>query len=305
MQESFRRAIRKMTGTSVRLNARPDRSMMMATISQSMMVTWSIALFEHLDAMLNNREEAVAGSEVISYSETAWKLCDTGFPQIVEAANKLYDEFRAKWMQRFSTDEVLRLLLEGGEFLTHDEEKGWAFTVKNNKQDISAFYSATIHLLVSDAEPLFVRMHGRVAQLQEKLCKYWHSESAVDAVSKLLPCLEEGLREKENAMIVSLRQSLNQIAKKRFAAAFTAKTPPRYYSTAAACARNVGRYWNPHYAYENGFLAFTDDFCDYARGLTLQVIEWYHDKWALFLRGFNRGQLNLFETLALDKPKLN
>ena len=91
MQESFRRAIRKMTGTSVRLNARPDRSMMMATISQSMMVTWSIALFEHLDAMLNNREEAVAGSEVISYSETAWKLCDTGFPQIVEAANKLYD----------------------------------------------------------------------------------------------------------------------------------------------------------------------------------------------------------------------
>ena len=48
--------------------------------------------------------------------------------------------------------------------------------------------------------------------------------------------------------------------------------------------------------YENGFLAFTDDFCDYARGLTLQVIDWYRDKWSLFLRGFNRGQLNLFET---------
>ena len=294
-----------MTGASVRLNARPDRSLMMATISQSMMVTWSIALFEHLDAMLNNREESVANTEVISYSETAWKLCDTGFPQIVEAANKLYDEFRAKWMQRFSTDEVMRLLLEGGEFMTHDEEKGWLFTVKNNKQDIGAFYSATIHLLVSDAEPLFVRLHGRVMQLQEKLCKYWHSESAVDAVSKLLPCLEEGLREKENAMIVSLRKSLDQLARKRFAAAFSAKAQPRYYTTAAVCARNVGRYWNPHYAYENGFLAFTDDFCDYARGLTLQIIEWYHDKWALFLRGFNRGQLNLFETLALDRPKLN
>jgi hypothetical protein len=109
---------------------------------------------------------------------------------------------------------VLRLLLEGGDFLTHDEEQGWALTVKNNKQDISAFYSATIHLLVSDAEPLFVRMHGRVMQLQEKLCKYWHSESAVDAVSKLLPCLE--LRSgKENALVLSLRSSLNSIAKKR------------------------------------------------------------------------------------------
>lgn len=163
---------------------------MVADLSQSMMVTWSIALFEHLDAMLNNLDPSVGNSEQISYSETAWRLADASFPQIIADANKLYDEFRAKWMQRFSTDEVLRLLLEGGDFLTHDEEKGWALTVKNNKQDVNAFYSATIHLLVSDAEPLFVRMHGRVMQLQEKLCKYWHSESAVDAVSKLLPCLE-------------------------------------------------------------------------------------------------------------------
>ncbi len=33
-----------------------------------------------------------------------------------------------------------------------------------------------------------------------------------------------------------------------------------------------------------------------ARGLTIQIIEWYQSKWALFLRGFSRGQLNLFET---------
>ena len=219
-------------------------------------------------------------------------------------ACKLYDEFRAKWMQRFSTDEVLRLLLEGGDFLHHDEN-GWTLAVKNNKQDISAFYSATIHLLVSDAEPLFVRMHGRVMQLQEKLCKYWHGESAVDAVSKLLPCLETSLREKENALVLSLRSTLNSIAKKRFAAAFMGKSATRYYASAAGCARNVGKFWNPHGAYENGFLAFTDDFCDYARGLTIQIIEWYQSKWALFLRGFSRGQLNLFETPATYQAQTN
>ena len=268
-----------MTGSSVRLSVRPNRPGMMATLSQSMMVTWSIVLHEHLDAMLNDPAVNVGTSELISFSETAWKLADSSFPQIIADANKLYDEFRTKWMQRFSTDEVMRLLLEGGDFLHHDEEKGWALTVKNNKQDINAFYSATIHLLVSDAEPLFVRMHGRVMQLQEKLCKYWHSESAVDAVSKLLPSLEASLRDKENAMIVSLRSSLNTLAKKRFAAAFNTKSPAHYYSSAASCARNVGRFWNPHYAYENGFLAFTDDFCDYARGLTIQIIEWYQSKW--------------------------
>ena len=296
MQEAFRRSIRKMTGNSVRLSVRPNRSTMIATLSQSMMVTWSIVLHEHLDAMLNDPAVNVGTSELISFSETAWKLADSSFPQIIADANKLYDEFRTKWMQRFSTDEVMRLLLEGGDFLHHDEEKGWALTVKNNKQDINAFYSATIHLLVSDAEPLFVRMHGRVMQLQEKLCKYWHSESAVDAVSKLLPSLEASLRDKENAMVVSLRSSLNSLAKKRFAAAFNTKGAPHYYSSASSCARNICRFWNPHYAYENAFLAFTDDFCDYARGLTIQIIEWYQSKWALFLRGFSRGQLNLFET---------
>ena len=304
MEEAFRRAIRKMTGTSVRLSVRPNRSSMVATLSQSMMVTWAIALYEHLDAMLSNPEASVGASELISYSESAWKLADSGFPQIIQNANKLYDEFRAKWMQRFSTEEVQRLLLEGGDFLTHDEQ-GWALTVKNNKQDISALYSATIHLLVSDAEPLFVRTHGRVMQLQEKLCKYWHGESAVDAVSKLLPCLETSLREKENALVLSLRGTLNTIAKKRFAAAFAGKGTPHYYASAAGCARNVGRFWNPHGAYENGFLAFTDDFCDFARGLSLQVIEWYHSKWSLFLRGFSRGQLNLFETPARYQAKTN
>ncbi len=292
-----------MTGNSVRLNVRPNRSSMVANLSQSMMVTWSIVLYEHLDAVLNVPSANVGSSELISYSDTAWKLADASFPQIIADANKLYDEFRTKWIQRFSTEEVTRLLLEGGDFLQHDEEKGWALTVKNNKQDINAFYSATIHLLVSDAEPLFVRMHGRVMQLQEKLCKYWHGESAVDAVSKLLPSLEASLRDKENAMVVSLRSSLNALAKKRFAAAFASKGASHHYSSAAACARNVGRIWNPHYAYENGFLAFTDDFCDYARGLTIQVIEWYQSKWALYLRGFNRGQLNLFETMASRKVK--
>ena len=137
MEEAFRRAIRKMTGASVRLAVRPNRSAIVATLSQSMMVTWSIALFEHLDAMLNNPDANVGSSELISYSESAWKLCESGFPQIFKDCEKLYSEFRAKWIQRFSTDEVLRLLLEGGDFLVHDEEKGWALTVKNNKQDIN------------------------------------------------------------------------------------------------------------------------------------------------------------------------
>lgn len=295
MQESFQRIVRKMTGYSLGVSTRPNRTMALATLSQSMMVTWSIVLHEHLNAMLSIPTENVGTSEYVSFSANALKLSESGFASIFADANKLYSEFRTKWMQRFSTNEISRLLLENGNFIRCDN-KGWCLSIKNNKQDINALYSATIHLLVSDAEPLFVRMHGRVMQLQEKLCKYWISETALDAMSKLLPSLEASLRDKENLLINSLRASLNSLAKKRFALAFSAKSAFRYYPSAVSCAKNVGRFWNPHYAYENCFLAFTDDFCDYARGLTMQVIEWYQGKWSLYLRGFLRGQFNLFET---------
>ena len=62
------------------------------------------------DAMLNDPAVNVGTTELISFSETAWKLADSSFPQIIADANKLYDEFRTKWMQRFSTDEVMRLM---------------------------------------------------------------------------------------------------------------------------------------------------------------------------------------------------
>lgn len=51
MEDSFRRSIRKMTGTSMHLSVHADHPAMVATLSQSMMVTWSIVLFEHLDAL--------------------------------------------------------------------------------------------------------------------------------------------------------------------------------------------------------------------------------------------------------------
>ena len=64
MDESFRRAIRKMTGTSiVRFGSRPNRASMIANLSQSMNATWSIALYEHLDANDSNPSATMAGPE--------------------------------------------------------------------------------------------------------------------------------------------------------------------------------------------------------------------------------------------------
>jgi hypothetical protein len=282
-----------MTGTSiVRFGSRPNRASMIANLSQSMNATWSIALYEHLDANDSNPSATMAGPETISFSPSAWKLWESEFPHLLDEFSTKFDEFRFKWNQRFSTDEIHRQLLQS-EWLIQ-EDQGWRFSSKLTKQEVKNLYFSTIHLMVGDAEKLLVMMSSRASHLQERLSSYWYKEGATDALSKVLPCLEASLRQQETDLVTSLRASLAEVALKRFFAGFSTSAKPRYYPTSMSCARNVGRLWDLNGAYENPFLAYTDDFCDYAAGLTLLIGRWYQEKWSLFLRGFSRGQLDLF-----------
>lgn len=290
MEESFRRAIRKMTGTSLLgLGFGQDRAAELSELSQAMDVRWSIALYEHLDAVESSPEGMMSGSEMVSNGPVAWKLAAEDFPFILDEYRQKFDEFRAKWMQRFATDEITRMLLQN-QYLLRDDD-GWIYAAPADK--LRNLYFSTIHLMVGDAEKLLVNLSGRVEHIQEKLSKLWYRESAVDAASKILPSLEAALRSSEYALTSRLRASLSGISRKRFMAEFKPSREKRHFSSATACARNVGANLS-NIAYENAFLAFTDDFCDYARGITLFIGKWYRDKWLLYLRGFSRGQLDLF-----------
>ncbi len=295
MEESFRRAIRKMTGKSlVRFGNLPNRTRLEAVMSQSMTANWSIALFEHLEAALQKSDSEIGSSEMISYSVSAWKLAETEFPKLLSDSREKLEEFRKKWAQRFTTEELHRMLLQGN-WITESEE-GFSLALKNNKAEIQNLYLATVHLMVGDAEKLFVMMTSRLLHLQDRLSRYWYEESALDPVSKILPCLEASLRKREETLIADLRETIATLAKERFFAAFS-KSKQKKYSTSFACVRHIGRIWNANGAYENSFLAYLDDFCDYFSGLSLLIEEWYRNKWSLFLRGFSRGQLDLFGSL--------
>ena len=296
MEESFRRAIRKMTGKSLkRFFIRENKSELEATLSQTMSVNFAIALFEHLDAVLNLPEAETGKENTISFSETAWKTAAAEFPKIIEESKLKFEEFRHKWKERFTTEELLRILLQGN-WIT-EENALYSLTIKNTKTEINNLYLATIHLMVGDAEKLFVMLTSKVIYLQNRLCKHWYEESAVDAISKILPCLEASLRKQEETLVASLRATIAFLAKERFAMAFSSKAKQKKYTSAYACVRRIGNLWNSTGAYENAFLAFLDDFCDYVSGLSLLLEEWYFNKWSLFLRGFSRGQLDLFATL--------
>jgi len=297
-----------MTGRSlIRLGARPERSQLTAELAQNMEPAWSIALSAHLEAALDNPEATMAGSETISLSNDAWRAAQTEFPALADEFRVRFDEFRDKWLQRFSTEEITKLMQQG-RWVTQDEQGGWTFalkgrTEKEREKEARNLYYETAHLLVGDAQKLLVMMVSRALHLQDRLASVWHKESAVDAVSKVLPSLEASLREFEDKCIFDIRETLPTFAFNRFAMAFRSARASHVLRapTAQAAARQVGGLWNPIGAYENAFLAYLEDFCDYTRGLTLLVSEWYHNKWSLYLRGFSRGQLDLFGTQAISK----
>ncbi|NLO23235.1 MAG: hypothetical protein GX116_02735 [Fibrobacter sp.] len=293
MDNSFRRAIRKMTGASIaRFSSRPNRSSVVGNLSQNMSPAWSIALFEHLEASDRDPSSSMVGAEVVSYSNSAWKLWETEFPLLIEEFTERFEEFRSKWAQRFSLEEIHRQLVQGNWIVK--EESGWVFSLKTANSNVKNLYFSTIHLMVGDAEKILVMMTARLSYLQERVSAIWYKEAALDPISKLLPCLEASLREQETVLLGTLRSSLAEIAYKRFSSAFKSRAKDRSFSSSLSCARYVGKSWDVHGAYETPFLAYTDDFCDYAMGLSLLVARWYQDKWALYLRGFSRGQLDLF-----------
>ena len=182
-----------MTGSSLLgPGLRQDRSSELSNLSQAMDVRWSIALNEHLDAAETLPEES-AGSDMISNGTAAWKLAAEDFPIILEEYRGKFREFRFKWMQRFATDEITRMLSQN-QYILHDDS-GWFFSA--NAEKLRNLYFSTIHLMVGDAEKLLVNLSGRVEHIQDKLSRMWYRESALDAVSKVLPSLEAALRSSE------------------------------------------------------------------------------------------------------------
>lgn len=303
MDENFRRAIRKLTGKSlVRFVGRSERAPLMAELAQNMEPAWSIALSAHLEAVLDNPEAVMAGSESISSSVAGWRTAESEFPALADEFRARFEDFRSKWLQRFSTDEISKVLLQG-QWVKQDPASGhWSFalkgrTEKEREKESRNLYYETAHLLVGDAQKLLVMMQSRSLHLQDRLASVWHKESAIDPVSKVLPSLEASLREFEDKCFFEIRETLTSLAFTRFSAAFRssrvshiAKAP-----SLQSISRQVGgATWNPLGAYENAFLAYLDDFCDYTRGLAMLVSDWYHNKWSLYLRGFSRGQLDLF-----------
>jgi hypothetical protein len=303
LDKYFRRAFRKLTGRSLlRFSGVPDRDQVLNFLVEAVDPIYSIALREHLD-LSEQRLSQEGGDEFISESRIAQKLCSEEFEELKKEIEKKFDDFRSKWAQRLTQDQLVPLLNQGGWILP--SEKGFEFKIKGDAQDVKNFYYETLHFMTGDAEKLVVTVNSRVLHIQEKLTKIWHGDTVHNSVSKILPTLERGARERENAAIRKIRESMAPIALNRFSSGFVSKgrtrISPQIYPTAESLVRGISAKWNTAGVWENGFMAFMEDYADYARGICIQIQEWYQNKWMLYLRGFSRGQLDFFEAIKEAK----
>ncbi len=302
MEESFRRAIRKMTGKSlVRLGGRPDKPQVLAQLSQGIQSSWIVALHEHLVQSMVPGEGFKSEGELVSYGAEAWEQAQLEYNALhAEFLGKL-KEFREKWQQRYTLDALVMQLQQGKRI--QQDEHGFFLNMNGSAQEVKEFYYETMHFLVGDAEKLLVMVTSRCLHVQDKVSAIWLKESLHGPASKLLPCFEAGVRDMESQSLRVLREGLQPLAYKRFTSAFKIlRGSPAHYPSAHALARNIGTSWNPVGAWENGFLAYLQDFCDYLDGIVQIVPEWYATKWALFLRGYSAGQMDLFRSRAGRTP---
>lgn len=295
LDESFRRAIRKLTGKSlVRFGGRPARAQVLEFLSQAMDPAYSIVLKEHALEASTRTWDAVPGQEWVSQGAQAWALCQNEFPALHQEFRERFAEFRTKWAQRY-TLEALTEMLRQGRWLTQAENV-WSLNLKGGAQEVRNLYFETAHLLVGDAEKLLVMMNSRALHLQDRLASLWLQEIGEGPECKLLPSLEASLRDRENACFREMREGLETRAFKRFVQAFRtgSRVRPEVYTSENALVRQVGKVWNPMGVWDTGYRAYLEEIADYACGSCLLLCDWYYNKWSLFLRGFSRGQLDLF-----------
>jgi len=284
-----------MTGRSLLgVSGAPDRQAVLSFLSEGVDPAYCIALREHIDGSESDFLQAGPESSV-SEAMNLQKACQKEFRALQLELKTAFQNFREKWAQRLETSVLAPQLRDNGWITQADG--GFKLDLGTSRKDIRDFYYDTVHLMVGDAEKLVVTAHSRSAHLQQRLAKTWYAETIESPASKILPTLEAGLRGSENALMQKLRESLGNVAIHFFSEAFRLRRTSRSFrvwKSEEAVVRNLGEHWNPAGIWPNGFRAYMEEFCDYASGISTEITDWYLDKWLLYLRGFSRGQLNLF-----------
>lgn len=287
MKDSYRRSYKKIIGSTLRSNSRVvNRRSLLKSIGESIDPSISIILREVLDI----QEEGWESLKIGAYS--------TGRAEITKQLDGLradistrFEEFFYKWDLRLQNESIEEILVRGNWVV--QDGTFWRLGVKNNKKEMKELFYQMAHILVGDAEKLLVMAQSRCSQMQESVIKKWYQE--IDSPeSRLLPTLEASLRPWESEVMRRVRNRMYPLALEYFQNGIRAGSKETFTSIDELVS-SFGRYWDPLEISENGMLAFLQTFTELANGLADHIINWYIQKMGLYLRGFRRGQLDLFQ----------
>ncbi len=291
MERSYRSALRRMTGSAV-LALQPaaeERSALLRKMVDTTDPACAILLKENLIAMEN---EAPIAAEQISEAVETLLLMRKGIGQLEDEFKSKMEEARKRWVQRFQLSQLEEILQKGG--WLRNEQGRWSLAFDGSRRQIKGLYGQMMQQLAGDVEKNMVVLLSRSQHLQERIAKSWYAESVRCSQSRLLPTLELAFRAGEAEQLRLLRDRVGEVALRHFHQGIKASQKKSWSSPAALC-RGVGSpVWNRSRIWESGWRGFLEDYLSLALGVGLEVLQWYRDKWELYLRGYSQGQIDLF-----------
>jgi hypothetical protein len=229
----------------------------------------------------NGQQAELEGLSGLSASPTAYALAQERLDWVKEETALKFVEFRDKWRKRLAFIQLQPFLHRNQWFV--ENIGGFALAGKGTRKESKMLYLQTLHDMASDGERQVSSMSGHLFRLQAEVASVWHKEAILDDRSRLLPVLEEALRDGEAELCKRVRLSLGDLAIETFTER-VGKWDKRIYGSQEELFQQIAWPWY-HPRYRSGFEGFMESFADLAEAVSGAMIKHYEGKWNLFLRG--------------------
>jgi hypothetical protein len=220
---------------------------------------WLTALATHL-------AEAQKRPGQILPCPAAWELSDRLFATLASEFHSRFEEFEAKWRERFSAQVARQIEAARPGIVAAPNAKARAEAIK-------ILYRDTALLMSNDIVKLPAMAQTRALGVQKQVAALW-LEGARSPTAKLFPALEQAFRASEEAHFSKIRKTLEAGAAQRFAQDFFSKAALP--ATQGALRRYLGE-----------VVRAGQDQCQ-------DMIQWYRAKWSLYTRAPATHETSLF-----------
>ncbi len=234
-----------------------------------------------LHALLEKAKKEAPSQSIVAPATATFEFVKQEFLNIWVDIQHRLDEYCNIWEERLEFKAYYPILKD---HWVEQQIDGYRLKGKGDKEESRKLYQQTLQDVVVEGVRIFSLFQGTLIHLQAGISKEWQKECLVDELSKIMPLLEDCMREKE----VKVFRNIPEFMNKKFVQLFVDHVNQWEYetfSTEKALFDNIAKKWNKSGKYPNGLIGFLHFFVEFMEAVLKKVYNYYNRKWRLYLRG--------------------